>query len=252
MKATATCLSLVIHALLTVSVHGVTVQSQAYVKVPHDEDVLHCSPTLPMPPFDWKRGNLGEHCGCPMRAIVDIGGNIGDDVASFLEWHENVTVFTNEPIPGHFKKMQDRFRNNPRVNLTNAGVSDANFNTEFIVEGKNGEGTSSLDHTIQGEIVKAHLQDVDDVLTRATQTLGFVPDAVNINCEGCEYAVMQRIVDKGWLGKIPYIQLSWHTPAGVEDREAKRCKIEQALLQSYDRVYQSYPGWVAWKLRGWK
>merc|ERR1719401_2933417 len=141
---------------------------------------------------------------------------------------------------------------NPRVNITNVGASDMNCDAEFVLDGGHGEGTSGLDHTAQGELVKVHLQDIDDILGRVTRKVGFVPDVVNINCEGCEYAVMQRIADKGWLGKIPFIQLSWHTPSGVQDRLAKRCRIEQALMQSYKRVYHSYPGWVGWKLRDQK
>jgi len=218
---------------------------KSHAGVPHDLDVLACSPTSPMPEFSWCR-----ECLLPgVRAIVDVGGNIGEDVGGFLGKHENATVFTFEPTPHFFSILQQKYGTNPRVNITNTGASDKSGDAEFVMEGLHGEGTTGLDHTVQGEGVKVQLQDIDDILGKVTRKVGFVPDAVNINCEGCEYAVMQRIIDQGWLGKIRFLQLSWHTPAGVPDRLAKRCKIEQALMQSHDRVYHSYPGWVGWKLR---
>ena len=118
-------------------------------------------------------------------------------------------------------------------------------------EGNHGWGTSGVDTTIEGEHVKVQLEDTDEILRNVETTIGYVPEVVNINCEGCEYAVMQRIVEKGWLGKIQYIQLSWHVPGGFPERVAKRCKIEEALLQKYDRTYSSEAGWVGWKLRGY-
>lgn len=220
------------------------------LRVPHDENVNECNPTLPLPPF--RESSFRSRLYPGVQVVVDVGGNIGEDIEAFLAEHKQASIFTFEPTPHFFSVLQDKFGKNPRVNISNVGASDTSGEADFIVEGFHGWGTSGVDHSIQGEHVQVHLQDVDDILNSVQQKIGYVPDVVNINCEGCEYAVMQRIVDRGWLGKIHYIQLSWHTPADIMDRVAKRCKIEQALLQSYDRTYYTHPGWVGWKLRDQK
>lgn len=227
---------------------GLRAERKDHSFIDHDDDVLECSPTAAMPRYTEERYWLYPGA----KNIVDIGGNIGDDIDGYTAVHKEANVFTFEPIPHYFTHLQKKFAGNPHVHISNVGASDATGDTEFIVEGEHGWGTSGVDHSIEGEHVKVHLQDVDDILSKIQQQEGLAPDVLSVNCEGCEYAVMKRVVDQGWLGKIKYIQLSWHTPADIEDHVARRCKIEEALLQSYERVYYSFSGWVGWSLRDGK
>merc|ERR1719401_3327490 len=94
--------------------------SKSHDMVPHDLEVLACSPTSPMPEFCWCRERLYQG----VRAIVDVGGNIGQDVEGFLGAHEHAAVFTFEPTPHFFSILQGKYGTNPRVNITNAGASD--------------------------------------------------------------------------------------------------------------------------------
>jgi len=226
-------------------------------KVDHDENVNACDHMSKQggkskweskwqnldetPPSDWYLYRLYPGA----RHIVEIGGNRGDDIDEFLKKHEEAVIFTFEPTPHFFGLLKSKYQDNPHVNVSNEGASDTSGEAEFIMDGF---GSSGLQNTINGEHVKVQLSDVDDILTRVSQRIGSPPDVLSINCEGCEYAVMQRLIDKGWLGKIPFIQLSWHTPNQVNDRVAKRCNIEKALRQSHDRIYSAKYGWTGWKV----
>merc|ERR1719162_2196916 len=78
---------------------------------------------------------------------------------------------------------------------------------------------------------------------------GKVPDVVTVNCEGCEYEVLSRMAQMGWLGRVPFVQFSWLIVGGVYDRLAQRCAIEQVLWDSYNPVYHALYGWQGWRLK---
>lgn len=179
-----------------------------------------------------------------VRHIVDIGGNRGVDIDEFLNRNKEALIFTFEPTPYFFGVLKEAYQDNPRVNVSNEGASNTSGEAEFIMDDV---GTSGLQSTIEGEHVKVRLTDIDDIFSRVFERVGGPPDVLSMNCEGCEYDVMQRLIEKGWLSKIPFIQLSWHTPDQVNDRVAKRCNIEKVLWQSHVRTYSTEYGWTGWK-----
>jgi len=146
-----------------------------------------------------------------------------------------------------FQTLKGKFVNDHNVMAQNVGVSDASLQTEFVIEGIDGIGATGEDHNTQGTHVKVQLSDVDAVLTAIQKETGQAPDLLNMNCEGCEYGVMKRMSETGWLPKIANVQLSWHLAGDVKDRVAKRCEVEKALWQSHMRAWRSAFGWVGWK-----
>lgn len=220
-------------------------------QVPHDQDVSKCDPKQPLPPVSGKFSEFRYNLYPGARVIVDIGGNVGKDIERLLEAHPAVRIFSFEPTPEYFSILQDKFGNDKRVNISNVGASNENGVAEFIYQGNHGVGTTGLDsaHTHGGEHVLVNLQDIDEILKGVRKEIGSFPDVLNVNCEGCEYAVMQRIADQGWIKHFRHIQLSWHTPDAVTDRVAKRCKIEEAVRKTHDLVWFGGPGWMAWQRR---
>mmetsp|Transcript_110469 Transcript_110469/g.236032 ORF Transcript_110469/g.236032 Transcript_110469/m.236032 type:complete len:254 (+) Transcript_110469:52-813(+) len=241
-------------AIRAVASLGIRVKSTGqptytFLSLPHDENVTECHPSRPAPPFvDVWKGRATLFPGAAV--IMDIGGNVGADVDMILQTHPQSHVFTFEPIPHYFEILTTKFRGNPHVTVQNVGVADANGQAQFILDAvQGGQGTTGVDHTVHGDKVQVQLRDVQDILTNITSTTGRVPDTLNINCEGCEYAVLQRVVDQGWLGKIHFVQVSWHVAADVADRVAKRCRIEEAFLNSsYKKVFHTTFGWEGWEL----
>jgi len=223
------------------------------LQLPHDPecdptkaDCEHkeCHPDKPEFPSADIDGPARFEKAAQSKVIVDIGGNNGDDVNLFIKNNPDAQIFTFEPIPRYFQDLQVKF-NGTKVSVNNYGISDANAQREFVIDGA---GTTGLDHNVQGEHVQVSLRDIDEVLTWVQKQTGQVPDMLNMNCEGCEYAVMQRMAEKGWLEKIRFIQLSWHIAEDVQDRVGKRCSVEERLWQTHKPMFKSIYGWVGWQL----
>jgi len=222
-------------------------QTRVGVALPHDKDVDECDRTKPIPPHI---GIWTDRYNPPKdpKVIVEIGGNVGGDANNFLKMHPNARIYTFEPIPQLFEGLQKRFAYNHNVIVRNIGVSNSNGEDNFISNGANGEGASGEDHSISGKRVKGQLRDVDEVLSWVQKETGHAPDLLSMNCEGCEYKVMQRMGEKGWLAKVPFVQLSWHPAGDVKDRVKKRCGVEKLLWQTHTRAFKSDFGWVGWEL----
>jgi len=181
--------------------------------------------------------------------IFEVGGNIGEDLAQYVWRFPQAKVFTYEPVPELYQTLVQKFGTNPNVKITQVGVSNSDRVVQFTVGGKHGEGSSHANTTAWGTKINVNLRDANALLTEVTAATGKVPDVVSINCEGCEYEVLGRMAQTGWLGKVPFVQLSWHVVGGVPDRLGQRCAIEQYFWKFYDPAYHALYGWQGWKLK---
>jgi len=181
--------------------------------------------------------------------IFEVGGNIGEDLEQYVWRFPSAKIFSYEPVPELFNVLQQKFGTNPNVKLSQVGVSNADRQTTFVVGGKHGEGSSHANTSAYGEIINVQLRDVNALLTEVQQWTGKVADVVSINCEGCEYDVLTRMAQTGWLGKVSFVQLSWHVVGGVPDRVNQRCAIEKVFWDYYEPAYHALYGWQGWKLK---
>eukprot|EP00747_Dinoflagellata_sp_TGD_P181330 gnl/TRDRNA2_/TRDRNA2_35129_c0_seq1.p1 gnl/TRDRNA2_/TRDRNA2_35129_c0~~gnl/TRDRNA2_/TRDRNA2_35129_c0_seq1.p1 ORF type:complete len:280 (-),score=50.39 gnl/TRDRNA2_/TRDRNA2_35129_c0_seq1:176-1015(-) len=184
------------------------------------------------------------------KVIVEVGGNTGQDLYEYTRRFPDAKIFAFEPVPEFYAKLKEKFGNNPNVFLSDVALSDKDGTTEFVVSGVSSGG---LNKSTTGHKIQVQLRDADAVLQEIWHKVGSAPDVVSLNCEGCEYAVLQRLVDKGWIshGWVPFMQVSWHTPDALPDRKGKRCRIEHALRHaSKDGGYY----WLSWweHMYGWQ
>jgi len=194
------------------------------------------------------RHNLTKRGNAP-SVIFEVGGNIGTDLNEYATRFPAAKIFSFEPIPELFDGLQTRFGANPNVHIQEVGASNADGQATFTVMGSNGEATSSENSTAVGREVTVQLRDVDALLSEVYNNTNQNPDVVSVNCEGCEYDVLTRMMETGWLEKVGFVQLSWHLVDRVPDRIAKRCAIETVLRQNYEPAYHVIYGWQGWLLK---
>lgn len=180
------------------------------------------------------------------KVIVEVGGNIGEDLSQFVKHFPQAQIYSLEPMPHFFETLKKKFGSNKMVTLQEIGVADKDDTLEL---NDHGPGTSAYDGAGSGKHVRVPIKDIDTVLSKVKESTGQIPDVVSVNCEGCEYATLKRMAEKGWIGKVPYLQMSWHIVDRVKNRVQHRCEIDGLLRKMYEPVFYSHFGWQAWKLR---
>jgi FkbM family methyltransferase len=77
------------------------------------------------------------------KIIFDLGANRGDTVEKYLELFPAATIYAFEPFPDSFQILQDRYRDNPRVNCYALAISNLSEERMFYVN-KNVDTNSLL------------------------------------------------------------------------------------------------------------
>ena len=168
--------------------------------------------------------------------ILDVGGYAGDFTARYLElFNANVTVF--EPIPGFAFQIKQRFANDSRVRVYEAGLSDKDEMVKFDLDAD----SSGFFGVSGSQMVQVTLWDVERILSQfGTEEWHLA----KLNIEGGEYALLNRLIDTGRIKSIEHIQVQFHL--NIPDAR-KRYKQLAKRLQQTHKVQWRYPFvWESW------
>jgi len=218
------------------------------------EAPYHASPTgLKHPDLRWKWDQVSP------KVILEIGGNFGEDLQAFSEMYPAAHVHSFEPVRAYFQYLHDRFQSKlvtGQVALYNLGVSDSDANVSFRIDGDKaassqyGTVPNSGSHAAAPKFEDVTLRDIHTVFEEIIEREGRAIDVLSINCEGCEYAVLERLRDMGWLNTLQVLQVSWHVSDAIPRRLQRRCSLEQDLPGEHFRIagIADY-GWVKYVAR---
>jgi FkbM family methyltransferase len=205
--------------------------------------------------------------------VIEIGGNVGQDLESFADHYPKALIFSYEPLPylanylreypvvkysrGRVQIVQEAIgRRNASVTLFGGpgAQADAEFSGTLAKELRNEAASqfAALDVSHQGlqtlTTWEVPMVDAQHVMAHVAASSGKDPEALSLNCEGCEYDTLSRLLETGWLKRLSYVQVSWHL-VDIPDRLERRCNIETGLRRAgFKKVYVSYFGWEGWAL----
>ena len=141
--------------------------------------------------------------------VLDIGAYIGD-TPLFWFFKGAKEVYAVEPVPEHFNLLKVNCQGLPVVFINAVIGKPIPYIPELIGSGKYGrhgfeELSSFKDIKIEGSPLAMLNVPVLDLLDLVSK---YTPDVVKINCEGCEYYVLDEITELPKLGvKILVVEL---------------------------------------------
>ncbi|CAE7384519.1 unnamed protein product [Symbiodinium sp. CCMP2592] len=154
------------------------------------------------------------------RVIVELGGNRGEDLQAFLTLYPHAHIHSFEPVKSHYDYLLQKFSapiSEGRVKIYNLGASDADAKVTFRTD---------------GDISASSACPVAGASMPARRPI----DVFSVNCEGCEYAVLERLRDTGWFSKIKVLQVSWHVSSSIPRRVGRRCRLAKDLPGTHFRL----------------
>lgn len=178
--------------------------------------------------------------------VLDVGGNKGEDADAMIQaFHPGIYVIL-EPINSLFTKLTDKFKSQDNVILYNFGLA-AKDDTFFVnVVGHGGDATSVFTGNKGG---KCNLKVYNT--TQFMQRLG-VPcydvDLITINCEGCEFEILETLIASGLISHFQHVQFATHPLLTRLEKPVERyCEIQQKLARTHMIEYQYKFCWETWK-----
>ena len=175
----------------------------------------------------------------PQSIVLDIGGYRGDWAYSINQLYGSI-IHVYEPVKAHFLLISERFKGCANVFVHNYGLGSSTYETSI---GLNADGSSIL----RIGKLRTELVQILDIVTE-TERLNFgTIDLAKINIEGGEYDLLNRLLERGLIGKFCNLQVQFHN--FFPDAKIKRENIRNKLRQTHYLTYD-YPFiWENWRLK---
>lgn len=169
--------------------------------------------------------------------VVEVGGYTGVDIAALRTMYGSFRAILFEPI--FHEEAVHNMKSMDSVTILPYGVGAVDRFIHFDVAG------DATRPAIAEKGKKAEIRNfkhaIDDLHLERV-------DLLQINCEGCEWELLETILD---LPRIfEHIQVQFHPDATWVDNQLGRYAIIQdRLAESYDLVYDQTWIWQLWRLK---
>lgn len=174
---------------------------------------------------------------CSGSKVIDVGGYLGDWTAYISRVHD-CHVHVYEPVEEFCESMRARFFHNPKVKIFNFALEDrdARMPIAFMND------SSTFYSPPRQDATEVTMLDVAQIISEPI-------DLLALNCEGSEYAILERLIKSGKIKYIRQLLVQFHT--FVDNAVFKREAIVEQLWKTHQQRW-CYPFvWEAWS-KLWK
>ena len=75
------------------------------------------------------------------------------------------------------------------------------------------------------------------------------PFSVHMNCEGCEFEVVQSLIETGLISRVRVLQFGSHRVDFVQNPVYQYCSLRLALLKTHNLLWAEPWAWERWVLK---
>jgi len=172
--------------------------------------------------------------------VFDVGGYVGDFVSDIIQKFDcKIDVF--EPVRQYAEEISERFANNGRVHVVQAGLGGSEREEIITISGL---GSSVFgDGAAEDEKEKIRIISAVEYI----QTKGYsIIDLMKINIEGGEYELLNSLLDQPDLVKgVRYFQIQFHD--FVPGAQKLRSEIQKKLSKTHNLMWNFPFIWECWE-----
>lgn len=178
--------------------------------------------------------------------VIDIGGNKGEDADAMIQaYHPGIYVIL-EPINSLFTLLVEKFKSNENVILYNFGLAARDSKFYVNVLGHGGDATSVFQGNKGGKCELNVFNTTDFMYRLGVPCLDI--DLITINCEGCEFEILETLISSGLISKFRHVQFATHPLLSQLEKPVERyCEIQERLARTHVIDYQFKFCWETWK-----
>ena len=192
--------------------------------------------------FFWFKDNasdlLYEHNLSPDSVVVEVGAYVGDWCVKIYNRFK-CKILAYEPVNEYFIQLQNNISYFENIELYNFGLGSKNEKIRIKRRG------------VQTTILNQH-EDFDDIIeikdiASLKELNNIAIDLMNINIEGGEYDLLNRLIETKILNNIYNIQIQFHEwYPSMKKSKLYRTQIHEKLKKSHKLVYSYDFVWEKW------
>ena len=169
--------------------------------------------------------------------VLDVGGYEGNWAAQIDEKYEcSIHVF--EPVPAFAGNIRQRFHARPNIHVHAYGMADKTETTTIILS----DDSTSI-HKTKGTPCEIHLRSATDIFA-ALDLNRLNVDLIKINIEGCEFELLEHMMETGLIRHVRDIQVQFHD--FVPNASPRMEAIQQKLARTHHLTWQYRFVWENW------
>ncbi|XP_048729730.2 uncharacterized protein LOC125647080 [Ostrea edulis] len=177
------------------------------------------------------------------KLMIEVGGNWGWDAGNFTQLY-NMNYIILEPLKRYTDILGKKFKGNEKVCVYNIGLGSKTERVMVNLEGNNACATTKFSK--KNGTIPIYIVNVIDFLTDLGVGV-YELDLLTMNCEGCEYEVLETLVRSNVIEKIRNIQWATHTKISIDDPWRRYCRIQELLKRTHRPTYQYKFNWENWR-----
>jgi FkbM family methyltransferase len=169
--------------------------------------------------------------------VVDVGGNTGYDSERFLKMYKPSKMYIIEPIPKFVEDLKKKFGTEKAVQIYQFGIGIEDCTAKMTLDGWSSKiSKKGIEVPIKSIKTVGKMLELDKEIS-----------LLNINCEGCEWDLLEGCIEMGWIQNIKVIQIGTHNRDGRAETIPRFCRIREYLSKSHQMDIESKPwAWERW------
>jgi FkbM family methyltransferase len=179
--------------------------------------------------------------------VFYIGGNVGEDAEAMIKRYHPGNYIILEPIKTLYTKLVTMFKSNKNVTVYNFGLGKKYAKFYVNVWGRGGDATSIFAGNDNGGSCLLRIINIKDFLVKVGLPC-YEVDLITVNCEGCEFEILEELISSGMIGQFRNIQFASHPVLkGLKQPVERYCEIQEKLKRTHTISYQYKWCWENWK-----
>lgn len=207
---------------------------------------------------------LSEPFDPPLRwggTALYIGAHVGGDDGLELHRRHNLQMHLFEPSRSFFRSLLDSVGNVSGLHLHNYGLGSRTRTAQLQIKGTGSTtlpvGAVDRGGVMEEVLIRSAAEVARDIVPNGNMHL----DLLHVNCEGCEYDVVEGLQDAGVLASVEQVQIATHLlewPSSTfEDSIVQTmqlsirryCDMHRILALTHERSFGLPWVWERWTLR---
>ena len=181
--------------------------------------------------------------------VLEFGGYKGGDTEQILKRFQPKQYIVFEPIPKFAGFLHNKFHKYSNVKIYNFGVGTS---TEVVLVSNKRDGTSVFKTLTKNDtkFETIHILSIDYILNQKIHFQNHKFDLLMMNCEGCEYEVLDYLFTSPFLSYFRAIQFQSHRIREFKTEMVRKyCTYQELFQRTHVLKYQFKFIWELWILK---
>lgn len=174
----------------------------------------------------------------PSSIVFDVGGYLGDWTAKVFDKF-GCEIYVFEPVSRFYEELIARFAGNSKIHLFNFGLAGKSRTEQIALLA---DSASVFKQDSSSEQIK--LVDISEFL--ADHGIKKI-DMMEINIEGGEYELLERMIDTGVIKLVQDMQIQFHD--FIDNAEDRMLRIQKRLRETHYTTFHYKFIWENWRIR---